>query len=466
MYVDKSKTYIGIVEDNSDPKKLGRCRVRVVDIFDNIPVDDIPWASPWKDLNGNAFNVPEKGKILTVVFDSGNIYKPEYIYADHYNINLENKLKSLSDDDYKSMKAVLFDQSTQIYRTTSGGLKIDHEFSNINLDKYGNILFNLRDDKSVLTVGSPDADESMVLGTTFMDWMDTLIDNLSGGQGGPYLDSSGAPVLPNPSLVTCLSQYEALRNQFLSDHAKISKNGSIISQNREHINQVGDNYKSSSQMSNSVGSISGNSYSPESGYKPDGELEPNPAANERYDNSKDQSSGQPPNTPYSGKVSDNQRNAIRAAVSSTLSRGSGHGKCARYTYNHASNYIKALRSQKLDAGASRAAGGNARDGSYHENLSSLGWKKIDKGRMSKSSIMKELDKDYDIGDIIIYWGLDGSRDSYARYGHTQVFTGGLNEGSNGYRWSTDNNMNYKNSFVYKSKGCDEWQLIIMKSPTS
>ena len=36
MYVDKSRTYIGIVEENKDPKKIGRCRVRVIDIFDDI----------------------------------------------------------------------------------------------------------------------------------------------------------------------------------------------------------------------------------------------------------------------------------------------------------------------------------------------------------------------------------------------------------------------------------------------
>ena len=29
-----NKTYIGTVEDNNDPKKLGRCKVRVLDIFD------------------------------------------------------------------------------------------------------------------------------------------------------------------------------------------------------------------------------------------------------------------------------------------------------------------------------------------------------------------------------------------------------------------------------------------------
>src|ERR1035437_6593283 len=114
MYVDKMRTYIGIVEVNIDPKKLGRCRIRVVDIFDNIPTNDIPWSSSWKDLNGNAFNVPEVGKIVTVVFDSGNIYKPEYIYADHYNINLEKKLSDISNSDYPTMKSLIFDHKTQI----------------------------------------------------------------------------------------------------------------------------------------------------------------------------------------------------------------------------------------------------------------------------------------------------------------------------------------------------------------
>ena len=133
MNIQSGKTYIGIIVENNDPRKLGRCRIRVIDVFDDIPLEDIPWATPWKDLNGNSFNLPEKGKVVTVIFDSGNIYKPEFIYSEHYNINLESKLSKLSEGDYKSMKSVIFDHKTQIYVNDSEGLKIDHKFNNLNI---------------------------------------------------------------------------------------------------------------------------------------------------------------------------------------------------------------------------------------------------------------------------------------------------------------------------------------------
>lgn len=263
MYVDKSRTYIGIVEENQDPKKIGRCRVRVIDIFDSIPKEDIPWASPWKDLNGNAFNVPDKGKIVTVVFDSGNIYKPEYVYAEHFNINLENKLKSLNDSDYLSMKTCMFDHSTQIYRNDTEGLKMDHEYTNINLDKNGNILLNLRDNKSVITLGSKDSDEEAVLGTTFMNWFDEFMDNLLGNQGGPYLGNLGSPVVPNPSFITICQRYSELRPKFVSEHVRLPKNKNIIPQTREYINQKGDSWKSTVEENN-LTTVDNQNYQPSS----------------------------------------------------------------------------------------------------------------------------------------------------------------------------------------------------------
>jgi hypothetical protein len=45
MKVEANKTYVGVVEDNEDPKKLGRVRVRVLDVFDILIYT---WATPWK----------------------------------------------------------------------------------------------------------------------------------------------------------------------------------------------------------------------------------------------------------------------------------------------------------------------------------------------------------------------------------------------------------------------------------
>ena len=35
MILENGKYYIGVVEDNIDPKRLNRCKVRVFNIFDN-----------------------------------------------------------------------------------------------------------------------------------------------------------------------------------------------------------------------------------------------------------------------------------------------------------------------------------------------------------------------------------------------------------------------------------------------
>ena len=247
MFVDKSRTYIGIVENNEDPKKLGRCRVRVIDIFDDIPVDDIPWASPWKDLNGNAFNLPEKGKVVTVIFDSGNIYKPEYIYADHFNVNLEKKLSTLSGTNYTSMKALIFDHKTQIYVNDEEGLKLDHKFNMLNITK-DSIDINLKDNFAKVNIGSAISNQQAILGNHFLDWFDEFIQNLLGANGGPFLGNLGAPVVANPEFIDVCQKYIALKvPKFLSHHVNIVDNEYVEKLDRVNDPKLGDNYKSTSK---------------------------------------------------------------------------------------------------------------------------------------------------------------------------------------------------------------------------
>ena len=248
MYVDKSRTYIGVVEDNNDPKKLGRCRVRVLDMFDDIPKEDLPWATPWKDVNGNQFILPEVGKVLTVIFDSGNIYKPEYIYAEHFNINLENKLRSLEGSDYTSMRALMFDNKTQIYVNDSEGLKLDHKFNNINI-KENQININLKDNFGIINIGDQTANQQALLGNHWLDWFDEFVEILL---SGPYLGNLGALVIANPNFVQVLGKYQALRDPvFLSNHVNIVDNNQInsvkIDTSRQNSNQSGDAWKSTIQ---------------------------------------------------------------------------------------------------------------------------------------------------------------------------------------------------------------------------
>ena len=232
--VGANKTYIGTVEDNNDPK------IRVLDIFDEkdkndkyeISVEDLPWATPWKDVNGNNFNLPEKGKVVTVVFEDGNKNNPEYISSDHYNVNLEKKLEQLAEADYLSMKALIYDHKTQIYVNDSEGLKIDHKFNNINI-KETSINVNLKDNFGKINIGSPNSTQRAILGDNFVNWFDEFLNILMGTKGGPFLGNLLAPVVATPALMAQIQLYFSLKDpKILSKNVYIVDNDSIVTQER------------------------------------------------------------------------------------------------------------------------------------------------------------------------------------------------------------------------------------------
>lgn len=269
--VKENKTYIGVVEENNDPKKMGRVKVRVMDVFDDIDVKDIPWAMPWKDLNGNSFNVPEKGKVVVVVFDQGQIDSPEFIYSDHYNVNLEKKLESIDENDYLSMKSLIFDHKTQIYVNDSEGLKLDHKYNNVNVTENG-VDINLKDNNRNVNIGDATAGQQAILGNHWMDWFDEFVDNLLGSNAGPFLGNLGAPVIPNPALISTLLKYKSLRNPvFLSHHVNIVDNNKVSTVKntpREETSQVGDTWVSTKEE-NELTSLTDEDYTPDDGPKQD-----------------------------------------------------------------------------------------------------------------------------------------------------------------------------------------------------
>lgn len=72
----------GKVVDNNDPKKMGRCRVRVFGIYgDSIPDEDLPWAFPEGSFAGSKVGslvVPPVDAIVNVRFEGGDMYMPFY----------------------------------------------------------------------------------------------------------------------------------------------------------------------------------------------------------------------------------------------------------------------------------------------------------------------------------------------------------------------------------------------------
>jgi hypothetical protein len=266
--VEQGKTYVGVVEDNLDPNKEGRLKIRIVDVFDEAKTEDIPWASPWKDLAGGQIGIPEKGKVVICVFEQGDSYKPEYISTEHWNINLENKLKGLSDTDYTSMKSVIFDHKTQIYSNDSEGLKMDYKFNNVNIKNNG-ININLKDNGGLVNIGDSTANQQAILGNHFLSWFDSFIDALMSNTA--FLGNAGAPVISNPALIRILGQYKAQKDStFLSHHVNIVDNNKVSTvklDNREETAQSGDTWKST-KTENTLTSTSTETNKPAEGEKP------------------------------------------------------------------------------------------------------------------------------------------------------------------------------------------------------
>ena len=233
--------YVGIVEDNKDPNRKGRIKVRVQTLYHNIPVEDIPYAYPFAGLAGKEFQVPALGKLVNVLFLSDDLYSPYYIYSENYNENLQRKLKDLSDEEYVDFTAMLFDESTQIF-VKGKEFTMDQLLNKITINNTS-INLELKDNTQVLNLGSrvsnkPDAQDA-VLGTRFFEWMDKFISEIASPFS--FMGNMGAPVLKTKLEMLC-QEYQLLRPNFLSNNVKIVDNGKVkkLKRTPEVINNKND----------------------------------------------------------------------------------------------------------------------------------------------------------------------------------------------------------------------------------
>lgn len=244
------RSWLGKVVDNNDPRKKGRVRVHIPLLTDEIPVEELPWYRPKLEVDGKSFRLPDIGKLVSVEFPSDRIYDGEYYQSEHYNINLQTKLESLTEDEYRRFAAIFYDHDYQVYADPSLGAVMDYMKSNFRITPNGNMFLNLRDNQGQLYLGSNSASQKAVLGNHFMDWLGKFLNVL---KSGGFLGNSGVPVIPQPQLLSIISEFEAIRNTtLLSNHVFLVDNRKIAIQERPRVVQRGDAWTSNENKTTPV----------------------------------------------------------------------------------------------------------------------------------------------------------------------------------------------------------------------
>ena len=139
-------TYLGTVEDNNDPEKLGRVRVRIAPYTDFL-TDQLPWACPILGSCGNSsnaggLNVPEIGSHVRVEFPSKDLTAPYYRGAE---LNKLNKV-TLFDEDYPNTYGYK-DSNGNFYKVNkkTGIIDFRHESSSsMQVTADGSLVVSLR----------------------------------------------------------------------------------------------------------------------------------------------------------------------------------------------------------------------------------------------------------------------------------------------------------------------------------
>jgi len=117
--------WLGEVIDNVDPLKLGRCKVKVLGKFDNLPDESIPWATPMNRNAVGSHHVPRIGDIVSARFDNGNLYHPEYWFHIDQNEDLKTDILEGAGN-AENVISLVYDaeRNVRIYHSEEDGLII------------------------------------------------------------------------------------------------------------------------------------------------------------------------------------------------------------------------------------------------------------------------------------------------------------------------------------------------------
>lgn len=142
--ITDKESYWGEVVSVDDDKFASRIKVRVITVFDNIPVEIIPWAMP-RYIDGRSHDLPYIGEIVQVKFMNDDINFPQWY-------RMRKMTDTISKDDYpssvviseKDLSKYNLDGSLSVRYTKSEGLVIELKRNN----KIS--LVTVRNDNSVI----------------------------------------------------------------------------------------------------------------------------------------------------------------------------------------------------------------------------------------------------------------------------------------------------------------------------
>lgn len=189
--------WLGEVVDTTDPKTLGRCRIKVFGKFDLLDAEDIPWAVPSNAVISGGYSVPNIGDVVSVYFDNGNIYTP--VYKNQVLVNSDLKSEVLVNSaNPEAVTSLVYDSTKgiRVYHSPENGLVITtgngpESDPAIRVSNDGKIYLNASD--IFIANGFNDESEPAVKGQTLTDLLEKIVDTI---QNHTHM-SGAAPMAPN-----------------------------------------------------------------------------------------------------------------------------------------------------------------------------------------------------------------------------------------------------------------------------
>lgn len=217
--MSNSNILLGEIVDINDPLKQGRARIRVFGFFEDLEIEDIPWAEQSSALSfssargsGN-ITIPRLGSVVNVYFDGSNYYK---IF---YGSEMETSPDLLAEiaDSYEGAQSLIYDTDAQpgplkIFYTRKKGLTISLGDAKVQLDtqdggqlrvviEMGEDQIRMERRKVIINSNNIElgegATQSVIRGDAFKTFFDT---HVHAGAGSP-------PVVPMiPSLLSLITK--------------------------------------------------------------------------------------------------------------------------------------------------------------------------------------------------------------------------------------------------------------------